>query len=409
MRLFYFGLLLSGISGFLSAPAIADVTVFHGATIFTSPQSTPIESGVIVLDEKGIIAIGDINKIEIPSGARRIDMTGKFITAGFWNSHVHTLLPSQAIDVNSNTAVQGFLDSNFLKWGFVYAVDTGSNFQVTRRVQSLINSGQLRGPLILTMGGSFAGEGGSPFYIRPITVPEFTSKAQAGKLVQQGLDSGLDGIKLFTGSWASPTRVVLMQADHVRAATSIAHQNGALVFAHPSDSDGARIAIENGVDVLAHSFPAELKGPWDSTLPDKMAKLGVALVPTLKLFRYDLTRLGLPPNVVDHVERIAIAQTAAAKKAGVTLLFGTDVGYMDDTDTTQEFRLMKEAGLDYRDILASLTTAPARKYRLETRYGKITTGYPADLIVLNSDPRLDVTAFADINMTIKNGRVLYTQ
>ena len=44
---------------------------------------------------------------------------------------------------------------------------------------------------------------------------------------------------------------------------------------------------------------------------------------------------------------------------GGTILFGTDVGYHNHYDTTEEYVLMARSGMTWRDILASLTKNPA--------------------------------------------------
>ena len=132
----------------------------------------------------------------------------------------------------------------------------------------------------------------------------------------------------------------------------------------------------------------------------------MALVPTLKLWRLGL-RKGLPERIVAIVENTAIAQVKAIHEAGVTILFGTDVGYMRDVDTTEEFRLMGQAGMDYKDILASLTTAPAARYSFAETDGQIQVNYQADLVLLGSDPREDITAYADVIATIRGGKIVF--
>ena len=94
-------------------------------------------------------------------------------------------------------------------------------------------------------------------------------------------------------------------------------------------------------------------------------------------------------------------------KQGVMILFGTDVGYIEDTDTTDEFRLMSQAGMSYRDILNALTTAPAARYGLNDTSGKVAPGYDADLVVLGSDPRENSLAFANVMITIRGGRIVF--
>ena len=121
----------------------------------------------------------------------------------------------------------------------------------------------------------------------------------------------------------------------------------------------------------------------------------------------ELTKEGVPPRIVDLIETNAIEQTRAIHLEGVPILFGTDVGYMLDADTTEEFQLLAEAGMDYKEILKSLTTAPAARYGFSKSSGKIEQQYDADLVFLDTDPRENVQAFADVIMTIRAGKVMY--
>ena len=398
------GLCLSSIPAILASD---EVTVLMGATVFTDPQVEPIEKAAVIINGDKITQVGPANEITIPHDATTIDLSGLYLTAGFWNSHVHYTGKLENAALQDNDTLSNILSETFLSWGFVNTVDTGSWLQKTLKIRERIETGKVAGPRILIAGGSLVPVGGSPFYIKPIELPELKSPEQTSDLVNQVLNQGADAIKLFTGSWATPEVVVVMQADHVSAATNTAHQKNALVFAHPSDSDGARVAIENGVDILAHSFPSQIKGPWDHSLVDLMVSKNVSLVPTLKLWRVELEGAGLPSKIVDLVESTAVEQTKLMHEVGVAILFGTDVGYIEDADTTDEFRLMTQAGMDYSDILKSLTTAPATRYGLLDTSGKVEQGYAADLVVLGTDPRESSLAFSDVVTTIRGGKIVF--
>ncbi len=380
--------------------------ILHNATVFTDPVSSPLETASVVIDAGRIQSVesGDSN-----GTSAGIDLSGKFVTAGFWNSHVHYLMDPADLQPGNRHNLQDALARTYLRWGFANTIDTGSHPKVLFGIEAAISAGDVMGPAIFKMGGSFVPQGGSPFYIAPVQLPAFTSADQAAEITAEALALGYDGIKLFTGSWGTPTNVVLMQPDHIAASVETAHQQEKLVFAHPSDSDGARLAIEAGVDALAHTFPAELKGRWDRSLPGLMYDKGVSLVPTLKLFRYDLTRLGLPANLVDRLENNAVSQLAAFHELGGRVLFGTDVGYMDDTDTSQEFTLMARAGMNWSAILQSLTTAPAQLLGVSSDQGKVAPGFKGDLVVLNADPRNDITAFSNVHMVIRDGQIVFPQ
>ena len=88
-------------------------------------------------------------------------------------------------------------------------------------------------------------------------------------------------------------------------------------------------------------------------------------------------------------------------------MFGTDVGGMDEYDPSDEYALMAEAGMTFRQILASLTTAPSERFDESGQRGRIAPGLAADLVVLNRDPSRDVRAFADVRYAIRGGTLIY--
>ena len=132
----------------------------------------------------------------------------------------------------------------------------------------------------------------------------------------------------------------------------------------------------------------------------------MGLIPTLKLWPYELNRAGVPADIVDLVLGNGVAQTRAFADLGGQLLFGTDVGYMTDYDPTDEFVYLQRAGLTSSQVLAMLTTAPAARFgRAGT--GRLAPGLAADVVVLDGDPAQDVRAFARARMTIRNGLIIH--
>ena len=91
---------------------------------------------------------------------------------------------------------------------------------------------------------------------------------------------------------------------------------------------------------------------------------------------------------------------------GGQILFGTDVGYTQAFDTSEEYRLMAGAGLDWRQILTSLTTAPAQRFKFP-RKGTVAVGQDGDLTVLSADPAADPAALAKVRYTVRAGQVIY--
>jgi imidazolonepropionase-like amidohydrolase len=140
---------------------------------------------------------------------------------------------------------------------------------------------------------------------------------------------------------------------------------------------------------------------------EAMVAKGMSLIPTLKLWRFELTRAKLPPIAVDRAQDTAERQLAIFAKSGGKVLFGTDLGYMTDYDPTEEFQRMSEAGLGFEQILAALTTHPVERFDDPKARGTVETGKAADLVVLGSDPVAKIEGFADVRYTIRGGQVVY--
>ncbi len=388
----------------------SNVVALVGGRVHASPEAAPIADGVVLIGDGVITAVGSRGEIPVPPGATVIDCAGTTVTSAFWNSHVHfTGSAFQQADGAPAGQLADAMRAMLTSWGVAHAVDTGSYIANTVALRRRIESGEVPGPAILTAGAGFVPVGGSPYYLLPARLPELTDPDRTAALVNGELDRGADVVKLFTGSWARRDLIVVMPVDLVRVATDVAHRRGKLVFAHPSNSAGARAAIEGGVDILAHTFPSELdRRPWDRTLPGMMKERNMALIPTLKLFPYELKKAGLPASVIEAVLGNAQAQLRAFSELGGQVLFGTDVGYMTEYDPTDEYVYMQQAGLTYPQILAALTTAPAARLGA-VRSGRLAAGYTADVVVLEGDPGQDIRALARVRTTLRGGRVIATR
>jgi len=68
---------------------------------------------------------------------------------------------------------------------------------------------------------------------------------------------------------------------------------------------------------------------------------------------------------------------------------------------------MAEAGMSFRQILASLTTAPAERFGESKQLGRIAAGQKADLVVLTDDPSKNIRALAGVQYTLRAGKIIY--
>ena len=376
-----------------------------GARIYADPQAIALDDGVVIVRDGRIAAVGPRAKIAVPQGMNTLSGKGRTLVAGFWNNHVHLMTHDLLHPETAAPAVlEGQLRDMFTRWGFTTVFDLTSSTASATLLRRMIGEHRVVGPQILTVGDPFFPKGGTPVYARPvyeaehIAIPEIRSTPEAVERLDRQAKAGVDGVKLFTGAILGAEEVMVMPADQIRALVAEAHRHDLPVFAHPTNREGMNAAVENGVDVLAHSAP--IAGPWDAAQVRKLVSAHVALVPTMMLFE-------VYPADSTPVATV-VQQVRALSEGGGEVLFGTDAGFMDVFDPSAEYRLMAQA-MDWRHVLAALTATPARHFGQSGKRGRIEAGLAADMVLLDGDPAMDPTAFAKVAMTIRAGEVLYAK
>jgi imidazolonepropionase-like amidohydrolase len=392
--------LSSAVSGFCS-----DLALIH-AKIYPSPTEPPIENGAILVHADRILAVGPNATIKIPPYATVIDCNGLVVTAGFWNSHVH-ILTSGLLHAEklSSEQITTQLQEMLTRWGFTTVFDIASVLDNTNLIRRRIESGEVKGPRILTVGEPFWVK--TPIYVRGflesnhINIPKVESTTQATERVRQQIHAGADGIKIFANS-IEQNDILTMPLDLARAIVGESHRAGKPVFAHVSNNQGIEVAVQSGVDILTHTTPAD--NLWSPVFAERLKAANLALTPTLTLWEVEYK--GSDPNELEKGMGKAAQQLKAFSEAGGQVLFGTDVGYIEQFNTSEEFRWMSRAGMSFEQILGSLTTNPAMRFRYSSHSGRIAKGMDADLVVLDGDPAKDVTAFSKVHQVIRGGQLI---
>ena len=380
------------------------VLAIQHARIYVSPSEPPIEDGTVLIRDGLIAAVGQ--QVEVPAGATQIPCSHCVVTAGFWNAHVHFTEPKwNMAEWKSVATLDSQLADMFLSRGFTTVVDVGSNPADTFSIRRRIELGELTGPYIYSSGPPLYPPHGVPFYVRETAprwmvalMPQPATPDAARRTVRSNLSSGADLTKLFTGSWVERGRVLPMPLDIAKAAVETTHLNGKLVFAHPSNLAGVKVAIDSGVDVLAHA--ADDTAGIDQALLASAVRKNTAMIPTLKMFSTTVTT---DPHYMDPI----CNEVRQFHQLGGQLIFGTDVGYMTDYSTDGEFVELGKSGLDWKDVLAMLTTNPASRMGVSTSKGTVTPGKLADLTILSEDPAEGLTNFARVQAVVRSGRVVW--
>ncbi|HTX84327.1 MAG TPA: hypothetical protein VME44_19245 [Streptosporangiaceae bacterium] len=324
-------------------PSRADLVV-RNAILVHAPGAVPVPGATIVIRD-GLICDGPV-----PPGARQLDAAGAVVTAGLWNCHVHLTEAAWSGAARKPAA------------------------QLQPALDDMFNSRRAAGTGIYPNGGL-------PFYMRETTPRLFraltpTPSTRVGAAAASALNRrfGSEVVKLFTGSYIKPGTVKPMAPAIAQTAVRIGHRHGLPVFAHTSNRAGLQVALDAGVDVIAH-VPDTTEGT--APLLRKAAATGRWLVPTLDMFAQTVTR-----------DRVYIDPIHASlnlfREEGGRLLFGTDVGYLPDHDPRGELAALDACGLGIDDVLAMLTTHPAALF--ETGSGTVAPVSPVTSSCWTSSP-----------------------
>jgi imidazolonepropionase-like amidohydrolase len=359
------------------------------------------------------LAVGPSATIKVPSDVTVIDCKGLVVTAGFWNSHVHILTPGLLdADKLPSEQITSQLQEMLTRWGFTTVFDVASVLKNTTLIRRRIESGEVNGPRILTVGEPFWGKGGTPIYVRGfleanhISIPDVESATQAKGRVLQQIHDGADGIKIFANSIESDG-ILTIPLDLAQAIVAEAHHAGKPVFAHVSNDQGIEVALQSGVDILAQTTPSD--SIWSSSFVERLTAAHMALTPTLTLWDVEAKKSHASPDEIEKGMSKAALLLKAFSQAGGQVLFGTDVGYIEQFDTSEEFSRMSRAGMSFEQILASLTSSPAQRFGYANHSGQIAKGMDADLVVWRGDPKQDMRTFSNVRYTIRLGKFIYSE
>ena len=256
------GLLLGGqVAARDGPPPVATELAIVGARMYASPDAAPVADSVVIVRHGRIVRVGSRAEVSIPRTARRLDAHGTVLTAGFWNSHIHLMPPDL---LNAATAqpesLQSALAAMLTRWGFTSVFDIASSTDNALALRVRVNSGEIAGPMILTVGDPFFPKGGTPIYVRRYLEAhgwqdeEVSTPEEARARAARQLERGTDGVKIFAGAIVGGKQGVLpMRTDIAKAVVEEAHRHGKPAFAHPSNMAGLHVAIDAGVDILAHT------------------------------------------------------------------------------------------------------------------------------------------------------------
>jgi len=385
-----------------------EITLITSSTVFDGDLWS---AATDIAFSNGLIVEVGTNLLSKYKNAKVINGKGKTIIPGLIDAHTHAW---------------GDALEKAVKFGVTTELDmfTNNAFAITQR-QSRVNNQQNTQQADLFSAGTLVTSPDGHGTEYGFKIPTIEDASQAEEFVLSRIEEGSDYIKIVynaTSRWMPS-----INKETLQALIKSTHTHGKLAVVHISDYDSALHAIEAGADGLVHSFMDETDMQPLVTLMSTNAQF---VIPTLSVMDSmvgkensqqlisDFTNQGVDLNSEKAQLTAKLSEThnaSASKqaklnvniflKAGVLILAGTDApnpGTAHGISLHGELALLVQSGLTPTQALQAATSNPAKAFKLTDR-GFLKVGMKADLLLLNDDPRANITNTRKINSVYKNG------
>ena len=386
------------------------VLVLKGGRVFDSIDGE-IRAATVVTQGKWIHEVLPPDSNAFPEGAEVVDVSGKTVLPGLIDMHTHLTYVEADLRMMNNLgdgALRGVERGRYyIESGITTVRDTGSLVDAIYRLKDWFNSGRLPGPRVFACGQLIVGTGGHGTeglnYFTAPRIPHSTLREASGpddwrEAVREQFKAGADFIKLASH---------YSQAE-VSAAVDEAHLLGLRVTVD-AEAHFIDMAVEAGADSIEHPLPRS-----DSAIR-QMARRDIASIPTIIPYDIILDEWGGYYGSTSRrftLNRETIrSMLKKLHDEGVTLGIGTDLvahwfrylptAYIEELQTFEEV-----LGYTPADALIAATRTNAEIIGMEDKLGTLQEGRLADIIVVDGRPDEDLEDLANIEMVIRDGRVV---
>jgi imidazolonepropionase-like amidohydrolase len=433
LRLFVFwGLIFASasIAPAQQTPAPEAVTAIKAGRLIDVENGRVLAKQIILLRGKKIVAVGA--DLQIPAGARVLDLSTKTVLPGLIDCHTH--LADGAHDGNGDpvsqlkrTASEVVLESvpnarMTLESGFTTVRDVGVYRALNDvALRDAINNGYIAGPRMFVAGAYITitgGAGAMTGFAADIKLPwdfnygEANSPWEVRQKVRLLAHDGVDHIKvLSTGAvltHGSNPNTQEFTLEELQAAVSEASNFGLRVAAHAHAPQGIKNAIRAGVASVEHA----------TLIDDEGIALAKEHGTYLDMDIYDdecIQAAGktgnIPADFLLHDRDLGEIQRrnfTKAVKAGVKMAFGTDAGVCPYDVAARQFAFMVKYGMTPMQAIQSATISAATLIGKPEEFGSIRAGKFADLSAVDGDPIADIRQLEHVTFVMKEG-VIYKQ
>jgi len=403
----------------MTTTAIINVRVFDGERVR--------EETAVVVDGTQIVAVGG----DAPAGAEVVDARGGTLLPGLLDAHVHTSAESLALALRFGVTTE-------LEMQGVNTRDNRAHITVNDAVADVRSSGFGITPPgghpneLFPEGFRPGGVGAGHPAGEPPLMPFSSTPTEAVAFIPQLVARGSDYIKFMVddGSIEGHPGLPMLDQATLNAGVAEAKRHGMLTVAHALTVQATRMAIEAGIDGLAHLF---MDQPHTDQIISVIQGSGVFVVPCVVL---NASMMGITGSALADDPRVnsrldeawrqtlrssfnhypqgkladVLASVQALHDAGVDILAGTDVslpmpflgGLAHGASVHHELQYLVQAGLTPVQALRAATGTPARRFGLSDR-GRIADGLRADLFLVDGDPTTSISDTLNIRAVWRRG------
>ena len=407
---------------FLSVSVAAQTVAVRAQRMLDVESGKYVTNAVVLIDSERITAAG--SDLAIPANAKVIDLGDATLLPGLIDCHTHLMSRAPEGNVNNNyiltlakeseayRALEGAADAKAtLEAGYtsVRDVESEGSGYADVALRTAIDRGLVIGPRMEVATRAIAATGGY-FPVRlspdlkdfPRGAQMITGADEARRAVREQIYNGADVIKVYADflDVGSPNTDIFMHEtltrEEITAITNEAHKGGHRVAAHAMTREGARNAVESGVDSIEHGTAV------DKETLALMARKGIYLVPTTAAQTPDGDR-------AKSAEGVAAMQglrdeIANARAAHVKIASGFDASEESKQGrNADEIVSLVKLGMPPLEAIRAATSTASELLQKQDSVGTITKGKFADLIAVHGDPLSDITLLQHVSFVMKGG------
>ena len=393
------------------------VTAVRAGRLFDAKSGALLANQTVVITGERITDVGPSDRIQIPAGAKIIDLSRATVLPGLIDTHLHVFPIGDGGSARESPQYRELLAlvnaQKDLNSGFTTVCDLQSEGggYGTVDLRNAINRGIVQGPRLLVAGqgieSSGAGNGGFPINLpAPPTMQIVDGPWEARKAVREHAEKGVDIIKIYStfGFHFEPdgkmVNIPSFTLEETQAIVQEAHSRGLKVACHAYGGEGLHNCIEAGVDAPQHAIDLD-----DESIRE-LKKRNTPLIPTI------LDILGLEMadlrNSGGKYSRWLLLQQSFKKAlaAGIVIGFGSGAGPFPHGTQAAAFPYMVQWGMTPAKVLQTSYIAGAEILGWQDRVGSVEKGKFADLIAVSGDPLADITEMQHVKFVMKGGQVV---